>query len=164
MQSAFVLAVLVATLGVVPAAQASEATPSAQSTFPPNFIPTEIRRWVRDDHIAWDHITSYPNMYAPPWHDEARLGWLSTQPFANSHPLFSCKRNSHPYDHFTSNYEHCEGHTRIQSPYVLGYASSVQIVGTVPIYRCVAGKNEFDSTHPQCEGHRMVGAMGFIFP
>ena len=157
---------LLAVLLAAPFAAPVHATEvAAQSTFPANFVPVEMRRWVRDDSYAWDHISAHANSYGPPWHNEARLGWLSTQPFANSHALYSCQRLKSG-DHFTSMQEQCEGERRVASPYVLGYVSSAHIAGTYPLYRCLAhgSKNEFDSTHAQCEGHIMIGTLGFIFP
>jgi hypothetical protein len=147
-----------------PGKAAQPSSPSVQSAFPPGYVPTEVRRWMRDDPKTWDIVTSVPNMYPPPWRDTGSLGWLSSQPFANSHALHVCQRRSPPHDLVTSAFANCEGHTRISSPYVLGFVSSAPIPGTVPLYRCLAGKNEFDSTHPQCEGHRMSGTLGYIFP
>lgn len=68
-------------------------------------------------------------------------------------------------EHFTSASAQCEGRgSRLPSPYVLGHVASQPIPGTVPLFRCVAGKNEFDSTHPACEGQRTVGVLGYVFP
>lgn len=137
----------------------------AQSSFPPGFVPTEIRRFVVDNWATWDHITGGPGQYGPPYSDEAHLGWISSQPFSGSRELYVCQNNFPKDEYFTSAYPDCEGRgTRLASPYVLGHAASSQISGTVPLYRCVSGKNEFDSTHPQCEGQRVVGILAYVFP
>lgn len=162
------LATVLALLALVLASatsRAAEPAPTQQSTFPSAFVPIEIRRFVVDNWATWDHITGSPGQYGPPYSDEARLGWISSQPFSGSHPLYVCRNNVMMDEHFTSSSAECEGRgSRLPAPYVLGHVASQQIPGTVPLYRCVAGKNEFDSTHPACEGQRMVGVLGFIFP
>ena len=153
---------MVVSMAAIASPVAGASGPTAEPlSFPAGVAPSEVRRWMRND-TTWDIATAQPNLYGAPWVMHEVLGWVSTQAFANSHPLYACARASHPYDMFTSAFAHCEGGNRV-TPNLLGYVSSSQIAGTVPMYRCVAGKNEFDSLASNCEGHVMVGTLGYIF-
>ena len=59
---------------------------AAEASFPAGFVPTEIRRWLRDD-TQWDHTTAPPGLFGNPWRNEGSLGWLSTRSFPGSHAL-----------------------------------------------------------------------------
>jgi hypothetical protein len=62
-------------------------------------------------------------------------------------------------DSFTSASPTCEG---IYPGTLLGYASCAQIPGTVPLYRCLFGQDQFDSVQG-CEGYPVIGVLGFVF-
>ena len=155
---------LAALMAVAACASTSSAIP-AEPTFPPGFVPIEVRRFVVDNWASWDHITGSPGQYGPPYNDETRLGWISSAPFEGSMPLYICQNNFPKDEHYTSAFADCEGRgTRLPSPHVLGHVAASQISGTIPLYRCVAAKNEFDSVHANCEGQGMIGVLGYIFP
>lgn len=165
MKLAFVCAAAVLLVTTSPNIRAAQSSSTSQSTFPSAFVPIEIRRFVVDNAIIWDHITGSPGQYGPPYNDEGHLGWISSQPFPGSRPLYVCRNNALKDEYFTSASAQCESRgSRLFSPYVMGHVASQQIPGTVALYRCVAGKNEFDSTNPTCEGQRVVGVLGYLFP
>ncbi len=45
----------------------------------------------------------------------------------------------------------------------LGVLLNVQIPGTIPLYSCYAGGDEFTSPQSNCEGQRVGGFLGFIY-
>lgn len=102
---------------------------------------------------------------------EGIQGFVSKTPFPGSHHIYNCLievPGKHPSP-FTSTDVNCEGQIPNQWHGFSGYLSTVQIDGTVPLYRCrfVRGQpHHFDTHSPTCEGNPNAvseGVLGYIF-
>ncbi len=103
------------------------------------------------------------------WMDEGVIGFISTTPFENSHPIRECFSHT-PWDGFTSKDMNCEGQVIPPNQGPIGYVSSVQLPGTAPLYRCAytwKGKlRHFDTRDIGCEGISGAhndGPQGYVF-
>lgn len=47
--------------------------------------------------------------------------------------------------------------------FVLGALANFQTAGTVPLYRCMIGNDQFSSTSSTCEGQTSLGLLGYIY-
>lgn len=103
------------------------------------------------------------------WRIEGTLGFVSVTPFENSALIWECWGPS-PYDLFTSRDSNCEGQNVPPGQGPVGYISTVQTAGTVPLYRCVyvwqKKLRHYDSPRADCEGNaeaRNDGPLGYVF-
>ncbi|MCD7096926.1 hypothetical protein [Stenotrophomonas sp. MMGLT7] len=101
------------------------------------------------------------------WRHEGTLGFISTTPFAASHPIYSCFVAGQE-DFFTSLDVNCEGHQPFSGGHLVGYVSSVPVEGALPIYRCRIEwrKAHMDSFDPHCYGEvgsNNDGLIGYVF-
>jgi len=104
------------------------------------------------------------------WSNEGSLGFMSTTQFENSVLIRQCWGPS-PNDFFTSGDPNCEGQTVAPGmPGGIGFISTVQIAGTVPLYRCShkwQGKwRHYDTHSANCDGNTAAsndGPLGYIF-
>lgn len=163
----------------------ASATPSFESTvarpaiapedsglsLPSGFVLREIFRIYRP--ATNTHVTHF---YWPEnWEDigykyEGTLGFISATPFENSALIRNCV-GPHSWNYFTSLDPNCEASTGgvvLPGDWNLGYISTVQIPGSVPLYRCGfvwQGKiRHFDSRDFACEGVGGTGAvLGYVF-
>ncbi|MBY8853608.1 hypothetical protein K7G98_37400, partial [Saccharothrix sp. MB29] len=89
---------------------------------------------------------------------EQALGRLTTTWTPGTHPLYRCKYNN--WDSFTAFDVNCEGHAFIG---LLGYAYSIPIAGSHPIYRCIVRNNadHMESYDANCEG-QVTGARWLV--
>lgn len=152
------LAVIIAAVVVTgTSVGAQESPPAGASLF-------EASRWISDkqpiDHATWPGFSSFYD-----YRKEGTLGFMSASSFAGSHPLYSCGRTYrwrglNAIDRFTSLSANCEGVGSTGA--LIGYVSSTQIPGTIPLYRCLAGQNHFDSILG-CEGYFAEAVLGFVF-
>lgn len=151
---------------------------SAAQMDPTLFVPSgvvlrEIFRIFRPSTNT--HVTNY---YWPEnWEDigylrEGGLGFISSTPFENSVLIRSCV-GPHSWNYFTSRDPDCESETGgvvLPGDWNIGYISTVQLPGTVPLYRCSfvwdRKIRHFDTLQVDCEGVREAsneGATGYVF-
>lgn len=138
----------------------------APSQVPGDVVLAAIERriWAGTHHS--DNLV-YPDGQIPMGKRDRMLGFASYGPFEGGHALYNCWTDR---DLFTSLQPDCEGRNRSVGRPIIGFASSVQLPGTVPLYRClqnIPGKyNHFDSFDPNCEGMRAAineGVLGYMW-
>lgn len=170
---ALVVAGSVAAFEVGVAPNAVEASMEEQaSSLPPGFNPRLIFRIKRDKTAT--HITHYywpDNWEDIGWELEDAFGYVSSTPFDGSMPIRSCV-GPHSWNYFTSGDPGCEpgiGGVIIPGDWNIGYISTIQHPGSVPLYRCSFwwGKKmrHFDSLSADCEGTGafLDGVLGYVF-
>ena len=140
-------------------------------SLPPGVMLREIFRIHRPKTNT--HVTHY---YWPEnWEDigyeyEGTLGFISAAPFENSVLIRNCV-GPHSWNYFTSADPNCEAATGgvvLPGDWHIGYISTVQVPGSVPLYRCGfiwQGKiRHFDSRDFACEGVGGTGGiLGYVF-
>lgn len=126
------------------------------------------RRFVLKD--TFSDNTIYEHGQFPEGATNSILGLFAYVPFEGGHPIYNCLAGS-KRERFSSVDEGCEGQRKPGVRRVIGYVSSAQREGTVPIYRCLRKWNEgadhFDSLDASCEGVPETtneGGLGFIWP
>lgn len=140
---------------------------------PPGVVLREIFRITRPSTNT--HVT---NFYWPQgWEDigyvmEGTLGFISAVPFENSVLIRNCI-GPHPWNYFTSSDPNCEadsGGVVLPGNWNIGYISTVQLPGTVPLYRCSfvweRKLRHFDTHQADCEGavdSHNDGPVGYVF-
>jgi hypothetical protein len=153
------------------AQQAADATPAA---VPPGVELQALNRYFfSQQNGSGYHFSGWflPHTWEHFYRYEFTLGFVSKTPFPQSHPIYNCLievPGKHPSP-FTSTDANCEGFIPNQWHGFTGYISSVQIEGTVPLYRCrfTRGQPHHFETHSRtCEGNPnavMEGTLGYIF-
>lgn len=140
---------------------------SAPSQVPGDVVLAAIERRIWAGTHYSDNLV-YPNGQIPMGKRDRMLGFASYVPFQGGHALFNCWGRQ---DLYTSVDADCEGagSTNEQRP-IIGFAASVQLPGTVPLYRCyrnIPGRyNHFDSFDANCEGVRSAvneGVLGYLW-
>ncbi|MCS4230155.1 hypothetical protein EDF77_1509 [Stenotrophomonas maltophilia] len=174
--SALVFGALTVVAGSVTAQESDyagiDAKTVAQIQKAPSQVPGDVvlaaieRRIWAGTHFS-DNLV-HPGGQGPLGKRDRMLGFASYGPFQGGHALFNCFG---PGDRFTSTYSDCEGggDTPVGRP-IIGFVASVQLPGTMPLYRCyqiIPGKNNhFDSFDPNCEGKRAAvneGVLGYMW-
>lgn len=172
-------------LGIGSVSAASQSDPAAITnaavqmdptlSVPPGVVLREIFRIYRPSTNT--HVTHHywPNN----WEDigyikEGVLGFVSATPFENSVLIRNCV-GPHDWNYFTSSDPDCEAATGgialpVPGNWNIGYISTVQLPGTVPLYRCSfvweRKVRHFDTHDANCEG--VAGAnnespVGYVF-
>jgi hypothetical protein len=156
---------------VVPLEYRSTAV-GVENSLPPGFNPRHIFRIKRDKTAT--HITNYywpDNWEDIGWELEDVFGYVSSTPFEGGVLIRSCI-GPHSWNYFTSVDPNCEpgiGGVIIPGDWNIGYISTVQHPGSVPLYRCSFwwGRNmrHFDTLSAECEGRAafLDGVLGYVF-
>ncbi|MBN6111292.1 hypothetical protein [Xanthomonas bonasiae] len=123
------------------------------------------------NHFTYGHLPS--NWGDLGWKVEGTLGRISGAQFENSHQLFYCWMRSTTTGgrakNFTSTDGNCEGWEIPTAPgYFIGWISTVQAPGSVPLYRCYIEltKDHFDTLTTNCEGEVLAKReyiLGYVF-
>ncbi|WP_406232257.1 hypothetical protein ACI703_13830 [Isoptericola jiangsuensis] len=144
----------------------------SQSALPPGFTSRLIFRIKRDRTAT--HITHHywpDNWEDIGWELEDAFGYVSSTPFDGGVLIRSCV-GPHSWNYFTSGDLSCEpgiGGVIIPGDWNIGYISTIQHPGSVPLYRCSFwwGKNmrHFDTLSADCEGTGafLDGTLGYVF-
>jgi len=139
---------------------------AAPSQVPGDVVLAAIERRISSGNHYSDNLV-YPNSQIPDGKRDRMMGFASYGPFHGGHALFSCWS---PGNRFTSVQPDCEGHNRSVGRPIIAFAASVQLPGTVPLYRCYRNipkqYDHFDSFDPNCEGvHGAVneGVLGYFW-
>jgi hypothetical protein len=114
-----------------------------------------------DHRSAYASNRIYEQFPAVPagYHFETSLGVMLSAQAPGTRRLYSCLSDS--TDAFTSIDPACEGRSKLAD---LGwvYLEQPSGVATVPLYRCVAGQERFDSNLPSCEGKTVDVLLGYV--
>lgn len=157
-----------------PAAVANDAVQiDASLAVPPGVVLREIFRIHRPSTNT--HVT---NFYWPDnWEDigyvmEGTLGFISATSFENSVLIRNCV-GPQSWNSFTSSDPNCEpaaGGVVLPGNWNIGYISTVQLPGTIPLYRCSfiwqKKVRHFDTHDANCEsvvGANNDGPVGYVF-
>jgi hypothetical protein len=148
------------------------------AALPPGAQLQELKRYFRKvvgaqgDHMSGQYL---PYGYDYHYKLEGTLAFTSSTWFPNSHLMYSCilpaPDPSIYADFFTSTDENCEGRTKFTAHPTLGYVSSTQIEGTVPLIRCLittpgtGQMNHYDAVGDNCGNSNAVkeGVLGYVF-
>ena len=118
------------------------------------------------------HLSTYliPPHWGPEWTRNGTLGFISRTPFENSVLIWQCWGKTSPNNIMTSTDPNCEGQYKPPGQGPLGYVSTVQLPGTIPLYRCSyvwqSKLRHFDSIEASCEGNAATnndGILGYVF-
>lgn len=151
-------------------AAAIESSDSATLALPEGVTLREIIRMYRSK--TGTHSTNFywpENWHMLGWRLEGTLGFLSATPFENSKPLYSCNGPGN-WNYFTSPDSNCEGQYAPEQSFI-GHISTMELPGTVPLYRCVVrwkGRDwrHLDTPAADCEGNASAvndGILGYMF-
>lgn len=152
-------------------AESLSVSESSTLSLPPGVVLREIFRIHRPKTNT--HVTHF---YWPEnWEDigykyEGTLGFISAAPFENSVLIRQCV-GPHPWNNFTSSDPNCEAATGgvvLPGDQNIGYISTVQVPGSVPLYRCGfiwrGMIRHFDTRDLSCEGvGGPAGILGYVF-
>lgn len=161
--------------------QSATGTDAAAMALPDGVQLKEIKRMYNNSYK--DHFTYWnlPKDWGKKgWKLEGSLGFVSTTSFENSRGLYLCwmasKDTKWVNKDFTSPDPGCEGYHRrddgVGNPNALGsflgYVSTVQLPGTVPLYRCYIQLtfDHYDTLTSNCEGEGLAtndGILGYVF-
>lgn len=108
------------------------------------------------------------------WKNEGLMGFASLEWFEGARPLYNCylssKQTNWDWKYFSSVDPNCEGQSWGTGDlgYFVGYISSTQLPGTVPLRRCYIQHNHdhFDTLTDNCEGAWQAkdeGILGYLF-
>ncbi|RDZ28504.1 hypothetical protein [Lysobacter silvisoli] len=173
----FALPVLLGLSLLAPAAAVPAQQPANDVTLaalPPGVQLRELNRYFfNHNNGSGYHFSAFylPNTWEFYYDKEGTLGFVSMTPFENSRPIYNCLievPRKHPSP-FTSLDVNCEGQIPNSWHGFTGYLSTVQIEGTVPLYRCRFTRGQphhFDTHSPNCEGNPNAvseGVLGYIF-
>ncbi|MCE7003067.1 LamG domain-containing protein [Kibdelosporangium philippinense] len=119
------------------------------------FITNGDHRSAYASNSIYDQFPAVPAGYR----FETSLGAMLTAQAPGTRRLYSCLSNS--TDAFTSTDPACEGKSKLAD---LGWVYPEQPTGvaTVPLYRCVAGQELFDSNQASCEGKTVDVLLGYV--
>lgn len=143
---------------------------AASMALPTGVTLREIIRMYRSK--TQTHSTNFywpENGHKQGWRLEGTLGFLSSTPFQDSTPLYSCNGPGN-WNYFTSPDPDCEAGYHV-GDYFIGHISKVALPGTLPLYRCVfiwkgTDWRHFDTLDPTCEGSVSAvndGVLGHVF-
>lgn len=149
-------------------------TDDASLSLPVNVTLRELYRMFNNKEKNHFSYTEFPHGWGDlGWKLESTLGFVSATQFANSHQLFYCWMRSNSTKnrakYFTSTDPNCEGWEKPTGlGYFIGWVSSVQVEGSVPLYRCYIQLtyDHFDTLTSNCEGETLAkneGILGYIF-
>ena len=139
----------------------------APSQVPGDVVLAAIERRIWAGTHFSDNLV-HPGGQAPLGKRDRMMGFASYGPFQGGHALFNCFGYQ---DRFTSTRSDCEGAGSTPAGReIIGFAASVQLPGTIPLYRCYRNiperYNHFDTFDPNCEGvHAAVneGVLGYFW-
>lgn len=114
----------------------ASAAPAASPYLPPGVSLREIFHFYKSDQERHATMHHFPqNWYDIGWRHVGNLGFISSTPFENSRPLYTCQLNGIAWAFFTHTDPTCGGHF-LTNFGLLGYISNVPLPDTAPLYRC----------------------------